>query len=269
MTKTVLITGASSGIGKATAIYFQANHWNVAATMRNPQMENELSQLGNVHCFTLDVTQPETIQKAIQDAIKTFGPIDVLVNNAAYSLTGPFEGATAQQIQNLYDVDVFGVMNVTREILPHFRKNKSGRIINISSLGGVIGMPMSSFYASAKFAIEGFSESVRYELEKENIFVKVVEPGAIRTNFAANAIIVRKPDVASYEKAMEKRLAEYETRIARLNNPIVVAKEIYKAATDNGNKFRYLAGNDAKLYWNIHQILPFSLFTALVRRVVG
>lgn len=160
-------------------------------------------------------------------------------------------------------------MNVTREILPHFRKEKKGTIINITSLGGVIGMPLSSFYASAKWAIEGFSESLRFELDKLNIKLKIVEPGAIRTKFSSNTIIVRKKDVPSYEDTIEKRLAAYEKRRNKLNDPIVVAKEIYKAATDENNRLRYFAGNDAKLFWRIRQILPFSAFSSLLRRMAG
>ncbi len=192
MKKTVLITGCSSGIGKAAAFYFHEKGWNVAATMRRPDTECELTRLANLACLRLDVTETRSIQKAIRDTEERFGAIDVLVNNAAYNLTGPFEGATPDQIQALYEVNVFGVMNVTREILPYFRKKHTGMIINVSSLGGLIGMPLSSFYASAKWAVEGFSESLRFELRKLGIHVKIVEPGGVKTRFASNSIIVRK-----------------------------------------------------------------------------
>lgn len=264
-----MITGTSSGIGKATALYFQKMGWNVVATMRNPEKEKELVNSDNLKILQLDVTNIQSVQKAIDNAIENFGSIDVLVNNAAYNLTGCFEGRHPKQIQALYDVDVFGVMNVTREIIPHFRKNKSGKIINITSLGGLIGMPLSSFYASAKFAIEGFSESIRFELNKQGISVKIVEPGAIKTKFADNTIIVRKKDVLSYEETIEKRLAAYEKRRAGLSEPIMVAKVIYKAACDNNNRLRYLAGSDAKLFWRIRKILPFGLFSALLKRMAG
>ena len=269
MKKTVLITGASSGIGKSTAEYFYSKGWNVAATMRSPEKEKELTKLSGVKCIKLDVTDIESIKSAIQSTLQSFKSIDVVVNNAAYNLTGAFEGAQPQQIQKLYDVDVFGVMNVIREILPYFRKEKKGTIINISSLGGLIGMPLSSFYASAKWAIEGFSESIRFELDKLNIKMKVVEPGAIRTNFASNTIVVRKSDVPSYEETIEKRLAAYEERRSRLNEPIVVTREIYKAATDKSDRLRYIAGNDAKLFWRLRKILPFSTFSSLLKRIAG
>ncbi len=269
MKKTILITGTSSGVGKATALYFQKAGWNVIATMRRPENEKDLMESSSLKILRLDVTDIESIKKAISDGIKQFGNIDVLVNNAAYNLTGCFEGGQPQQIQSLYDVDVFGVMNVTREIIPHFRENKKGTIINITSLGGLIGMPLSSFYASAKFAVEGFSESIRFEMNKLGIKVKIVEPGAINTNFSRNTTIVRKKEVDSYEQTIEKRLAAYEKRKPKLNDPIVVAKVIYQAACDSNNRLRYLAGSDAKLFWRIKKILPFGLFTALLNKMAG
>ncbi len=269
MHKTVLITGASSGIGKASAIYFQKMGWNVAATMRNPDREQDFRLLKNLACLHLDVTDIDSIQTAITKALELFGGIDVLINNAAYSLTGPFEAGTPDQIQALFDVDVFGVMNVTREILPYFRERQNGTIINVTSLGGLIGMPFSSFYTSAKWAVEGFSESLRFEAGKFGIRIKTVEPGGVKTRFADNAIIVRKKDVAVYEKSMEKRLAAYEKRRDKLNDPVVIAEVIYKAVKDKSNRLRYLAGKDASLFWFLRKILPFSVFTSLLSRLAS
>ncbi|MGD9212928.1 MAG: SDR family oxidoreductase [Desulfobacteraceae bacterium] len=269
MKKTVLITGASSGIGKATAFYFHKKGWNVAATMRRPDAERDLTTLANLACLRLDVTQIHTIQNAIKETQELFGAIDVLVNNAAYSLTGPFEAATSDQIQAFYDVVVFGVMNVTREILPHFRERHAGTIVNVTSLGGLIGMPLSSFYASAKWAVEGFSESLRFELQKLGIHMKLVEPGGVKTQFASNAIIVRKKDVPSYEKTLEKRLAAYERRRGQLNDPKIIAKVIFQAAKGKNGRLRHLAGNDAKIFWFLWKILPFSIFTSLLRKLAG
>lgn len=269
MSKTVLITGTSSGIGKETARLFQKHGWNVVATMRRPEKEKELVNSDNLKILYLDVTDILSIKEAIDEAITRFGGIDVLVNNAAYTLTGCFEGGSPSQIQDLYDVDVFGVMNVTREILPHFREKGAGVIINITSLGGLIGMPLSSFYSSAKFAVEGFSESIRFELYKLGIKVKIVEPGAVKTKFADNSILVRKDDVPTYKQMIEKRLSAYDKRRDSLNEPNVISKVIYKAATDGNSRLRYIAGNDAKLFWRIRKILPFNTFTALLKRMAG
>ena len=124
MQKTVFITGCSSGIGKATTKYFAAKGWNVAATMRNPSKETELNNLSNVKLFAVDVTDSESIKKAITDTLEAFGNIDVIVNNAGYGTVGVFEAAEKQQIQRQFDTNVFGVMNVIREILPYFREKK-------------------------------------------------------------------------------------------------------------------------------------------------
>ena len=263
MSKTVLITGSSTGIGNAAASLFHDKGWNVAATMRNPDAVRNLQSLNNVACLHLDVTDSVSVRQAVADTISRFGSIDVVVNNAAYTLTGPFEGATAEQIQSLYDVDVFGVMNVTREVLPHFRSQGRGMLINVTSLGGLIGLPHTSFYASAKWAVEGFSESLRFELGELGIGLKIVEPGGVRTSFADNAIIVRKPDVPSYEAALQRRLAAYERRRSRLSDPTI----IYRAATDGSDRLRYVAGNDARVFWTLRQLLPFRLFSALLRRM--
>lgn len=269
MKKTIFITGSSSGIGKSTARYFQEKSWNVAATMRHPEKDTELKTLPNILCLQVDVTDRESIQKAIQQTRGHFGNIDVLVNNAGYTLMGPFEGATPDQIQQLYDVNVFGVMNVTREILPHFRELRRGCIINVTSLAGRIGIPFSSFYGSSKWAVEGFSEALMYESGKFNIQVKIVEPGAVRTNFAKNAVIVRTPKIQVYEEALDKRIANYRKRESGFSDPIVVAKVIYQAANDSGNQLRYIAGSDAKLMWRLRTLLPFRVFSALLKRVTG
>ena len=269
MNKTILITGSSSGIGESTAHLFQEKGWNVAATMRNPERYSKSQGFDNIAYFRLDVTNSDTINQAIEDVIERFGKIDVVVNNAAYSLTGPFEAGSTEQIQALYDVDVFGVMNVTRAVIPYFRKWGNGIIVNISSLGGRVGIPQSSFYASAKWAVEGFSESIRFELKKLGIRIKIIEPGGVKTNFAKNSTIVRMDEIPSYKKTMDKRIAAYEKRRSRLSDPSDIAEVVYRAATDHHDRLRYLAGDDAKFFWRLKRILPFPVFTRLVDRLAG
>src|SRR6218665_398777 len=179
MKKTVLITGASSGIGKATSLYFARQGWNVIATMRNPEKETELVNEPNILVSRLEVNDPASINAAIAEGIAKFGKIDALINNAGYGQQGVFEAISTEKIQAQFDVNVFGTMNVTRAMLPHFRANQAGVIVNVSSGAGRVTTPLLSIYSASKFAIEGFSESLAFELDSQNIKVKIVEPGYI------------------------------------------------------------------------------------------
>lgn len=183
MAKTVFITGSSSGIGRATAEIFSSRGWNVAATMRNPEKEEALGELPNVKLFPLDVLDNESVKNTIKEIVQVFGKIDVLVNNAGYAAIGPFEAAEEDQILRQFGTNVFGMMRVTKGILPHFRNHGGGMIINISSVAGRTSFPLFSLYNSTKWAVEGFTEALRYELRQFNIRVKLIEPGAIKTDF--------------------------------------------------------------------------------------
>lgn len=154
MPQTIFITGASTGIGRAAALHFRDKGWNVAATMRNPAEHADLAAEKVLTC-ALDVTQPATIRPAMEQALKAFGHIDVLVNNAGYGTFGPFEAATDEQIERQYATNVTGLMYVTRAFLPHFRERRSGTIINISSVGGRATFPLFSLYHGTKWAVEG------------------------------------------------------------------------------------------------------------------
>lgn len=154
--KTIFITGASSGIGRTTAKHFAERGWNVVATMRSPEQESELITLDNVLVLQLDVEKSDTIQSALAEAIKRFGKIDVLLNNAGYGTMGLIEVATDEQIRRQFEVNVFGLISMTKAILPHFRSNQDGLLINISSMGGKVTFPTMSLYHSTKFAVEGF-----------------------------------------------------------------------------------------------------------------
>jgi NAD(P)-dependent dehydrogenase (short-subunit alcohol dehydrogenase family) len=176
MKKTVLITGASTGIGVAAARVFAGNDWNVIATMRQPAADSELARLPDVSVTRLDVQDRESIDAAVADGVERFGRIDALINNAGFSLFGVFEAISREKIQEQFDVNIFGLMDVTRALLPHFRRNKSGLIINISSRAGLVGLPMISLYCAAKYALEGFSEALAYELASQSIVIKIVEP---------------------------------------------------------------------------------------------
>lgn len=245
--KTVFITGASSGIGKAAALLFAARGWNVAAGMRTPDetFENEK----NIFVVRIDVTQSASIQNAVAESIERFGSIDALVNSAGYGLMGVFESADLQQIKNQYEVNVFGLMDVTQRVLPYMRKNGSGSIINLSSFGGIIALPFGSFYNSSKFAVEGFSESLSHEVSSFNIKVKIIEPGSIATNFRNNIDMV-VGDIPAYKTLMESFFPRFlkMTEDIPKNTAADVAETIYQASTDGNDILRYVSGADAQFY---------------------
>jgi NAD(P)-dependent dehydrogenase (short-subunit alcohol dehydrogenase family) len=267
MVKTILITGSSSGIGKTIAAYFQAMGWNVAATMRNPEDETELTELENIKCIRLDVTDEDSIKAAIGETIAAYGGIDVIVNNAGYGTIGPFEAATQEQIQRQFDTNVFGLMNVTRAILPYFRNKRSGIIINIASAGGRMTWPLYTLYHGTKWAVEGFSESLQYELRPFNIKVKIIEPGSIKTDFwgrSQEVIIKRGLDV--YEEYVNTVVPNLQKSGANAPEPDVVASIVYKAAIDNSWRLRYQAGSGARWSMFLRRILPTRWFNGVVRK---
>lgn len=244
MRKTILITGASSGFGKETAKLFMQKGWNVIATMRSPEKETELTASENVLVIKLDVTDQQSVEAAVKTGIEKFGSIDVLLNNAGYALMGALEAATEASTRKQFEVNVFGLINVTKAVLPFMRSNKSGIIINISSVFGIVTFPFFSLYHASKFAVEGLTESLQYELSSLGIKVKIVEPGGYRTNFSTSSIdFAGAGSIPDYSGTLEKisgAMANYEP------NPNIseVAEKIYEAATDNTNQLRYPIGAD-------------------------
>eukprot|EP01132_Coremiostelium_polycephalum_P018879 gene18879-22483_t len=189
MQKTILITGASSGFGRETAKLFNKNGWNVIASMRSPEKEKELNKLGNVRVVHLDVTDKQSIQKAVNEGINQFGKIDVLLNNAGFGAIGALEAATDEIITQQFNVNFYGLIHVTKVVLPYMRQNSEGIIINVSSMGGKITLPFSSLYHATKFAVEGLSEAIQYELNPLGIKLKIIEPGSYRTDFGNRSLI--------------------------------------------------------------------------------
>jgi NAD(P)-dependent dehydrogenase (short-subunit alcohol dehydrogenase family) len=247
MKKVIFITGASSGIGKATALFFTRQGWNVIATMRNPEQESDLSNNPNVLLLQLDVNNSHSINTAIEQGIAHFGPIDVLLNNAGYGQQGIFEAISAEKVRQQFDVNVFGLMEVTRALLPHFRARKQGTIINVTSGVGRVTVPLVSVYAASKFAIEGFSESLAYELESQNIKVKIIEPGYIATPFyeRAKADFAFDPQLSDYN-AFQQNMENLFSSFAAMETATMddVANTIYTAATDGSYQLRYVVGPD-------------------------
>lgn len=245
--KTVVITGASSGIGKATAKYFADKGWNVAATMRSPENEVDLTEIENVKTYVLDVTKQETIDKAYEEILNEFGTVDALINNAGYALNGPFELSTDEQIRKEFEVNVFGLFNVTRTFLKHFRENRNGVIVNLSSMGGKITFPLISTYHATKFAVEGFSESLSYEINDLGIRVKLIEPGSIATNFYGRSMDFAKSETITDYNAYCQNFYEAASNSGTVQTqPEVVAAVIFTAATDGTDQLRYITDEFAE-----------------------
>lgn len=267
--QTILITGASSGIGKITAKYFAERGWNVAATMRTPEKETELKQVSGIKLYQLDVTDDESIGKAIGSAVKDFGKIDVLLNNAGYGAVGVFEKATREQIQKQFDTNMFGVMNVTRQILPYFREQKGGTIINVSSMGGRITFPLYSVYHATKWALEGWAESLQFEVRQFGIKIKNIEPGAIKTDFMTRSMdIFKKESLKDYDRYEEIATKNTEESYKSAPDSMVVAKTIFKAANDSSYKLRYPASPQSSMFLALRKLLPLGVFNGIVASVV-
>ncbi len=266
--KTILITGASSGIGKETALFFAQKGWNVAATMRNIHAINT-GDYPNIKKFQLDVVDEKSIQTAIEKTIQTFGDIDVLVNNAGYAAVGAFEYATTEQVKKQFDVNVFGLMNVTRAVLPYFRKKGGGTIINVASVAGHAAFPTFSLYNATKFAVEGFSEALQYELKQFNIKVKIVEPGPIKTDFYDRSMdIFTHPEMKDYDSYINPAVKKMTEMGMKGLPPVAVAKTIFKAAMSNTFKMHYPVKIQAKALICMKRVVPGPVFRGLVSYVL-
>ena len=258
MAQTILITGCSSGFGKLTAKLFHEKGWNVIATMRSPEKETELTQLSNILVTRLDVKDNNSVKSAIQEGIEKFGTIDVLVNNAGYGGHALFEQFGENTIYDMYETNVFGLMRVTREVLPLMRKKGNGTIINVTSVGGFIGVPTSSIYSSTKFAVEGLSQAMAVEYKDLGIKIKTVAPGAFGTNFNA---AVDNSDLNNGDEQVLAHINSMMTDIAKIiedmliqggkvADPQEVADVIYKCVTEETPVLNPV-GADAQMFYQM------------------
>lgn len=249
MPKTVLITGSSTGLGNTTAKKFAKEGWNVIATMRKPDQRLTEENPERIFVTGLDVTKPASIEAAIAAGINRFGRIDAVVNNAGVSILSIFEATPMGVTRGIFETNVFGVMNVIQAITPYFREEGGGTIINITSNVGFASNPLLAVYVSTKHAIEGLSESLSYELESQNISVKLVEPGAmITTNFSSNTMAATQnlsvPQAYQpYYEHMMNCMLDYPFESSDENH---AADQVYAAACDPSDRLRYLAGPDAE-----------------------
>lgn len=248
MTKTVLITGCSTGIGLASAKFFLKNDWNVVATMRNASCAaaESLATASSALVLTLDVCDRASVESAVRAAIERFGAIDVLVNNAGFAVFGPMEYVSEEQMKRQYDTNVFGAIRVIQAVLPHMRRRGSGVIVNVSSSGGKVTIPYCSIYHGSKFALEGMSECLAMEVAAHGVQVRLVEPGPVNTNFMANLDVAVSETNNSYDALTEKMMEHVASVMGAADDVGPSVQMIFKAATDKGECMRYVAGKFAE-----------------------
>lgn len=275
--KIAIVSGSSSGIGLETSLLLARNGFYTYVTMRNLDKSKAITNLKqkeklSLEVLHLDVTTDESVKEAINKIINEQERIDVLVNNAGYALVGPFEELSIEEFKEQFETNVFGVIRVTQAVLPIMRRQRCGTIVNISSIAGKIGFPLTSAYVSSKFALEGLSESMAYEVEQFGIKVILIEPGVIKTNFDNNLKIGKRVTIdhnSSYAEMTQKRISRFKPRFESGSPPIEVAKVILKAITSkNLSELRYLVGNDAFKLMEIRNNLSDKEFQKLVMKSV-
>jgi NAD(P)-dependent dehydrogenase (short-subunit alcohol dehydrogenase family) len=272
-----VVTGSSSGIGLAASLALAKNGYVTYATMRNLAKQDSIQSVAEkehlpVRTVQLDVTDENSVKNAIQSILSESGRIDLLVNNAGYGMTGAFEDIGMDEIKSLYETNVFGVIRVTQAVLPIMRKQGSGRIINISSGAGRIGYPGGSAYVSSKFALEGLSESMAFEVEQFGIKTVLVEPGFIRTNFAENIVTAKKaqdPNSPYSQMMMQMKSSSHRRRmIENAPDADLVASVIVEAATAKEPNLRYLAGKDVQQMVAAKKSMSDEEFQKMIRQGV-
>jgi len=267
MQPVVLVTGASSGIGRATATCFAARGWRVAATLRSPEKEMELGRVPGVRCFRLDVDSEPSVHEAVAEVLSALGRIDAVVNNAGFGAPGVFEAVDDWAIRRQFETNVFGLMRVTREVLPVLRRQGGGTLLQVSSMAGRSAFPGYSLYHASKWAVEGFSESLAYELRPLNIRVRLIEPGNVKTGFYRRPPSSAPSPVLSHYGGLPKRLEEVSDAAGQAGDPPeLIADTIFRAAVDRSWRLRYPVGRNSRLAMLLHTVLPTGVYAGLMRR---
>lgn len=250
--KVVLLTGCSSGIGFETSLLLAKRGYKVYSTVRNIEKSVNLTKAINednldITILLMDVTKEKSIKNAIDNVISDTGRLDAVINNAGFGLYGPIEYLSKEEIRAQFETNFFGIIEIIQQVLPIMRKQNNGRIINVSSISGRIGFPLSSLYVSSKFALEGLSESLRFELSKFGINIILIEPGIVKTEFGKNLIMNKEAiDVLSpYSDIFTQRMDKLITRFKNGILPVKVAEVIYTAISDKNPKLRYPIGDDS------------------------
>ena len=251
--KVAIVTGSSSGIGLESVLLLARNGYITYATMRSPEKDTSIKTAVQkeglpIRVVQLDVTDDNSVKNAVDHIISEASRIDVLVNNAGYGLGGALEDLSMEEIKFQYETNLFGLIRVTQAVLPTMRKQRSGRILNLSSGAGIFGYPGGSAYVSTKFAVEGLSESIAYELEPFGIKVILIEPGFIRTNFTNAMVVAKKAQdpTSPYSGLMQKIMASASELAKNASDAELVANVILDAASNPNPRLRYLVGKDVE-----------------------
>jgi NAD(P)-dependent dehydrogenase (short-subunit alcohol dehydrogenase family) len=243
--RTIFITGSSSGLGRAATKLFSSRGWTVIATMRNPDKEAALAKLPGVTLFPLDITDRDQIERVVTAAV-SWGGVDVVFNNAGYGMAGPLEGLADEQMLRMINTNLMGPIRVTKAFTPYFRERHAGLFINTTSIGGLITVPFNAMYHATKWALEGWSESMAFELKQFGIGLKIVEPGGMKTDFFTRSFDVGRH--TDYDALVDKVMSAITDpkQMETYSTPEQIAEVVYEAATDGKDRLRYLAGADGK-----------------------
>src|SRR5437763_6919696 len=261
--RVALVTGASSGIGEAAARALVGAGFTVYGTSRRATAGETR---GGVVFLPLDVTDDESVVDAVREVLDRSGRIDVLVNNAGLGVAGAAEESSVEQARALFETNVFGSIRMTRAVLPHMREQHSGRIVNVSSIVGLIPVPYMALYAASKHALEGYSESVDHEVREHGVRVLLVEPGFTKTSFDANLAAADKP-LAFYAKQRKIVDAGLVDALKTGDEPSIVGHAVVAAATDQRPKLRYPAGKTARRVSKARRYAPTAIFDKQIRKV--
>jgi len=264
--KVIIITGASSGIGKSTAQQLLSEGHTVYGAARRIEKMDDLKADG-IKAIKMDVTDEKSVKAGVDQLIKEQGRIDVLVNNAGYGSYGSVEDVPISEGKKQFDVNIFGLAQITQLVLPHMRKQKSGTVINISSMGGIIYSPLGAWYHATKHALEGFSDCLRFEVAPFGINVVIIEPGGIKTEWDTIALdnMKARSGKTAYASLTEKTVKLFETMYKSGSHPSVIAKTISKAIKAKRPKTRYASGYMAKPYIMGRRIFSDRIFDWMLK----
>lgn len=262
--KTVLLTGASSGIGKATAIKLIREGYTVYCAARRVERMNDLQQIGGIP-IGIDITKEADMAGAIEKINQEQGAVDILINNAGFGVFGAFEDVSIEIARAQYEVNVFGLARMAQLVLPRMRAQKSGKIVNISSIGGKFVTPMSGWYQSTKFAVEALSDALRMEVQRFGIDVIIIEPGIVASEFEdiAGDNLMKTSGEGAYKAEAQKMVEAFERSYQGASPPTVIADVISQALKANKPKTRYAAGAQAKSTLFVKWLLPDRMFDNL------